>query len=94
MFIFDVELREKVQNWHGYKMGADTPKITEEQIALMAFLAGRIADARSCSTAEGFSWEEEEVANLLLVVYQAGYAHACSLVRERLDDVNAVVNFV
>ncbi len=92
MFIFDEKLREDVHNWHGYKMNMDHPKITEEHIALIAALVGRIADARSCSTAEGFTFEEEEVANLLKIVYAAGYYHACSMVRERLDDVNAIVN--
>ena len=92
MLIYDEKLKEKVNMWHGYKLGREKPVFTEEHIAMIALLAKRVADARSCSTSEGFTWEEYEIANLLETVYAAGYNHAIEAIKTRLEPVNALVN--
>lgn len=92
MIIFDGKLRDKANGWHGYKLGRDKPVFTEEHIAMIALLTKRVADGRSCSTSEGFTFEEFEIATLLSTVYEAGCDHVAEAVKAKLEPVNSLVN--
>lgn len=93
MMLFDEKFRDEIIGWHGYKRDRDDPKFTEGHIAMMCLLASRNAGARSCSTAEGFSWEESEVANLLKTIYEAGYKHACDCIKRELKSVERMLDY-
>lgn len=93
MLLYDEKFRDEIRGWHGYKSDRDDPVFTEGHLAMMARLASRNADARSCSMAEGFTWEESEVAELLKTVYEAGYKHACDCIRRELKSVERMVNY-
>ena len=87
MIIFDENLRDKAYAYgKGYKSDWDK-KVDEADVARIAMLITRIAEDRDCSYSDGhggFSYEDGDIANLLRMVYEAGYNHACDYVKERI----------
>lgn len=93
MLFFDQKLREEAYNWHGYKPDWNNKNITEGDIGMIAQLAHRIADYRSCSESEGFTWQESEIADLLTMVWRAGYRSCADSIKERvLPDLRGIIN--
>ena len=95
MIIFDEKLRDNAQTYaHGYKFDPDK-KFNEADVARIAMLISRIAEDRDCSHSGGsFTYEDGDVANLLRMVYQAGYDKACGWVKERvMPEIHGLIGY-
>lgn len=84
--IFDQKLKDEAIHWRNYKPEWKT--LTEGQLGVAQSIVARISEDYSCSTSNGFSFEEEELATLFRMVYDAGYNHAIKNVLEsRVKDL-------
>lgn len=95
MLIFDKELKEKAYKWRGYTWGSEPAHINEEDIGRITYLLVRISEGYSCGNGDGgCSYEESEIADLLEMVYAAGYQKACRSIKERvLPELKGIIGY-